>query len=103
MKWATVTNRKKGSHTDPLRKSDPEALNEAVRRLDVEREHVESDRQDPYDPWRCTTTSIEPLSTFDARAGAASRNNPYEVYQDALDHGGADFKRFFIWFRNRRP
>ena len=23
-----------------------------------------------------------------------------EVYQDALDHGGADFKRFFIWFRD---
>jgi predicted ATP-binding protein involved in virulence len=27
-------------------------------------------------------------------------HNTHEVYQDALDHGGADFKRFFIWFRN---
>jgi predicted ATP-binding protein involved in virulence len=29
------------------------------------------------------------------------RNIPREAYADALDHGGADFKRFFIWFRNR--
>lgn len=28
-------------------------------------------------------------------------HSPFEAYCDALDHGGADFKRFFIWFRNR--
>jgi predicted ATP-binding protein involved in virulence len=25
----------------------------------------------------------------------------YKVYQDALSRGGADFKRFFMWFRNK--
>ncbi|CDM25194.1 SMC domain protein [Castellaniella defragrans 65Phen] len=28
------------------------------------------------------------------------QNTFQEAYQDALSHGGADFKRFFIWFRN---
>lgn len=27
-------------------------------------------------------------------------HSPSEVYQDALDHGGANFKHFFIWFRD---
>lgn len=29
------------------------------------------------------------------------RNLPDEVYSDALETGGTDFKRFFIWFRNQ--
>lgn len=29
------------------------------------------------------------------------KNLPDEVYSDALEPGGTDFKRFFIWFRNQ--
>lgn len=29
------------------------------------------------------------------------KNLPDEVYSDALETGGTDFKRFFIWFRNQ--
>lgn len=100
--WATVTNRKKGSHTEPLRKSELEALNEAVRRLNLEWEHVEGDRQDPYDlPLAVYYDVNRAAIDIPMRVREQLRNNPYEVYQDALDHGGADFKRFFIWFRNR--
>lgn len=100
--WATVTNRKKGNHNDPMRSSDLNALNEAVRQLNAEWEHVESDRQDPYDlPLAVYYDVNRAVLDIPMRVREQLRNNPYEVYQDALDHGGADFKRFFIWFRNR--
>lgn len=102
LRWATVTNRKKGQHSDPLRKSDLEALNEAVRQLNAEWEHVESDRQDPFNlPLAVYYDVNRAVLDIPMRVREQLRNNPYEVYQDALDHGGADFKRFFIWFRNR--
>lgn len=100
--WATVTNRKKGNHNDPMRSSDLNALNEAVRQLNAEWEHVASDRQDPYDlPLAVYYDVNRAVLDIPMRVREQLRNNPYEVYQDALDHGGADFKRFFIWFRNR--
>lgn len=102
LSWATVTNRKKGQHNDPLRKSDLEALNEAVKQLDAEWEHVETDRQHPYNlPLAVYYDVNRAVLDIPMRVREQLRNNPYEVYQDALDHGGADFKRFFIWFRNR--
>lgn len=102
LSWATVTNRKKGQYSDPLRKSDLEALNEAVKQLDAEWEHVETDRQDPYNlPLAVYYDVNRAVLDIPMRVREQLRNNPYEVYQDALDHGGADFKRFFIWFRNR--
>jgi predicted ATP-binding protein involved in virulence len=102
LRWATVTNRKKGLQTDPLRRSDLEALNEAVRQLDAEWEHVETDRQDPYNlPLAVYYDVNRAVLDIPMRVREQLKNNPYEVYQDALDHGGADFKRFFIWFRNR--
>lgn len=102
--WAIVQNRKQGKYSDPLRSSNFDALNAAVRQLDTEWECVESERQESY---------RLPLSVFydvhravrnerdvPLRVREKLLHNPYEAYQDALDHGGADFKRFFIWFRN---
>jgi predicted ATP-binding protein involved in virulence len=77
-------------------------LNEAVRQLNAEWEHVETDRQDPYNlPLAVYYDVNRAVLDIPMRVREQLRNNPYEVYQDALDHGGADFKRFFIWFRNR--
>ncbi len=102
LRWATVTNRKKGQHTDPLRRSDLDALNEAVRLLNAEWEHVETDRQDPYNlPLAVYYDVNRAALDIPMRVRERLANNAYEVYRDALDHGGADFKRFFIWFRNR--
>lgn len=100
--WATATNRRKGQHADPLRRSDLEALNEAVRQLNDEWEHVETDRQEPYNlPLAVYYDVNRAVLDIPMRVREQLQNNPYEVYRDALDHGGADFKRFFIWFRNR--
>lgn len=102
--WGLAKNRKDGKYSDPSRSSDLEALNAAVRQLDAEWEHVESERQDSYrlplsvlyDVHRAVRNEDDvPL-----RVRERLLHNPNEAYQDALDRGGADFKRFFVWFRN---
>lgn len=100
--WAIVTNRKKGSYNDSRRKSSLEALNHAVTQLTQEWEHVESERQEPYSlPLAVYYDVNRAVLDIPVRVRESLTNNPNEVYRDALDHGGADFKRFFIWFRNR--
>lgn len=102
IQWALARNRKAGTYPDPLRKSDLEALNRAVSALNAEWEHVESERQEPYDlPLAVYYDVNRSVLEIPIRVREKLQNNPYEVYRDALDHGGADFKRFFIWFRNR--
>lgn len=102
--WGLAKNRKEGKYSDPSRSSDLEALNAAVRQLDAEWEHVESDRQEDYrlplsvlfDVHRAVRNEHDvPL-----RVRETLLHNPAEAYQDALDRGGANFKHFFIWFRN---
>lgn len=102
VKWAIAKNKRQRLYRDTLRKSDLDGLNEAVKHLDAEWEHVECDRQDPYDlPLAVYYDVNRAVLDIPMRVREQLLNNPYEVYQDALDHGGADFKRFFIWFRNR--
>ncbi len=99
--WAIVTNRRKGNYAEPERKSDLEALNAAVKALDAEWEHVETERQEPYDlPMAVYYDVNRAVLEVPMRVREKLIHNPNSVYQDALDHGGADFKRFFIWFRN---
>lgn len=102
VQWSIATNRKKGSYSDPLRKSKLDDLNVAIGALDAEWEHVESERQDPYDlPLAVYYDVNRAVLDVPIRIKEKPRHTHYEVYADALDHGGADFKRFFIWFRNR--
>jgi len=102
IQWALARNRKAGTYPDPLRKSDLEALNRAVSALDAEWKQVESERQEPYDlPLAVYYDVNRSVLEIPIRVREKLQNTPYEVYRDALDHGGADFKRFFIWFRNR--
>ncbi|WP_413163597.1 AAA family ATPase [Aeromonas salmonicida] len=95
VRWATVTNRKKGTYTDPLRKSDLDALNEMVRQITIR-----SDGQNNSMPLAVYYDVNRAALDIPIRVREQLKNNSYEVYRDALDHGGADFKRFFIWFRN---
>ncbi|MCK7579535.1 MAG: AAA family ATPase [Chromatiales bacterium] len=102
IQWALARNRKAGTYPDPLRKSDLEALNRAVSALNAEWEHIESERPEPYDlPLAVYYDVNRSVLEIPIRVREKLQNTPYEVYRDALDHGGADFKRFFIWFRNR--
>lgn len=99
--WATVTNRKKGAHGDPLRKSDLDALNESVKALSEQWVHAASETQAFHDrPLAVYYDVNRAVLDVPMRVREKLQHNASEIYQDALDHGGADFKRFFIWFRN---
>lgn len=102
VQWGVATNRRKGSYPDTERKSDLEALNERVKWLLVVRECIESNSPGVYSlPLAVYYDVNRAVLEIPVRVREKLRNSPSEVYQDALDHGGADFKRFFIWFRNR--
>ena len=99
--WALAKNRKSGTYADPQRKSELDALNAAVKALGDAWEQVEPERQEGFNlPLGVFYDVNRAVLDVPMRVREQLNHNPYEVYQDALDHGGADFKRFFIWFRN---
>ncbi|NWB83846.1 AAA family ATPase [Pseudomonas gingeri] len=101
LSWAIALNRKSGKHPEE-RSSDLTRLNSAVNSLANAIAHYElvesSEIQAPlavyYDVHRAVLEV--PL-----RVRERLNNAIAEGYEDALGHGGADFKRFFIWFRNQ--
>ncbi|MPQ67608.1 MULTISPECIES: AAA family ATPase [unclassified Pseudomonas] len=101
LSWAIALNRKSGKHPEE-RSSDLARLNSAVNSLANAIAHYElvesSEIQAPlavyYDVHRAVLEV--PL-----RVRERLNNAIAEGYEDALGHGGADFKRFFIWFRNQ--
>lgn len=102
--WGVAKNRKEGKYSDPLRSSNFEVLNATVRLLDAEWKHVESDLQEdfslPLSVFYDVHRAVRNEHDVPLRVRETLLHNPYEAYQDALDRGGADFKRFFMWFRN---
>lgn len=102
VRWSVAVNRRKGTYADPMRKSDLEALNSAVALLQEQWRHVQEDRQEDYDlPLAVYYDVNRAAPVIPLRVREKIRNTPREAYADALDHDGADFKRFFIWFRDR--
>lgn len=103
VQWAVAKNRRAGKYPDSEgRNSSLDDLNQAVAELNSEWSHAEEDRQESYDlPLAVYYDVHRAVIEIPMRVREKLINNPYEVYADALDHGGADFKRFFIWFRNR--
>lgn len=102
VQWAVAKNRRTGQYSDIERRSDLEDLNKAVAALNAEWIDVEKIRQEPYDlPLAVFYDVHRAVLEIPMRVREKLKNNPYEIYSDALEHGGADFKRFFIWFRNR--
>jgi predicted ATP-binding protein involved in virulence len=101
VQWAITKNRKGGQYPDALRKSDLDALSEATRKLVDEWERVESERHESFDlPLAVYYDVNRSALEIPMRVREKRWHDAHEVYQDTLDHGGADFKRFFIWFRN---
>lgn len=96
MDWAIAVNRKQGVYADPERKSELTALNQHARAA--------------TEAWNDGLSKALPLTVYydvnravldvPMRVREKLAHGPDEAYLDALDPGGADFKRFFIWFRN---
>ena len=100
--WAIALNRKAGSYSKE-RSSDLQRLNDftedaASFMQRYESGHVEHDAPFPlavyYDVHRAVLDV--PL-----RVREHASNDVAAGYEDALGRGGADFKKFFSWFRNQ--
>lgn len=117
--WGITTNLVKNTQDDALRRSDLEALNKAAKLLatgwessDLINALNKVTRQRNLEEAANTSPALPslPLAVFydvnravldvPMRVREKLQNTFQEAYQDALSHGGADFKRFFIWFRN---
>ncbi|WP_043683816.1 AAA family ATPase [Castellaniella defragrans] len=117
--WGITTNLVKDVQDDPLRRSDLEALNKTAKQLAIGWQSIDlltalnkAIKQQPLDgkPKASSGFPSLPLAVFyDVNRAVLDvpmqireklQNTFQEAYQDALSHGGADFKRFFIWFRN---
>lgn len=99
--WAIALNRKAGKHPSD-RSSDLSRLNDAADSVEYGiNQHefegggaIELPLAVYYDVHRAVLDV--PLRVRERLVNAIA-----EGYDDALGHGGADFKRFFIWFRNQ--
>lgn len=98
--WAVALNRKAGKHPEE-RSSDLTALN--ARAVLFESRLLYKEQQgEPislplavyYDVHRAVLDV--PLRTRDSK-----KSTPRDAYNDALGHGGTDFRGFFTWFRNQ--
>ena len=101
--WSIVTHRKKAHSTDPLRKGDLDALNAATASLAQEWHELEAkDRACAHAlPLAVYYHVNRAVLDIPVQARERAWGPVYEVYQDALSRGGADFKRFFMWFRSK--
>ncbi|SEC48453.1 DUF2813 domain-containing protein [Pseudomonas marginalis] len=99
--WAIALNRRAGKHSKD-QSSDLIRLNKAVSPIETQAFNydlvggmrVELPLAVYYDVHRAVLDV--PLRVREHLINAVT-----EGYDDALGHGGADFKRFFIWFRNQ--
>jgi predicted ATP-binding protein involved in virulence len=102
LSWRLAHNKGGQPRGRPDLASKLDALNEAIKTLHQHWSHVEEDRQEPFDlPLAVYYDVHRAVVETPMRVREQLQHNPFEAYRDALDHGGADFKRFFIWFRNR--
>ncbi len=98
--WAVALNRKAGKHSVE-RSSDLTALNARASLFECRLLHREQ-TQEPislplavyYDVHRAVLDV--PLRTRNSR-----KSLPRDAYNDALGHGGTDFRGFFTWFRTQ--
>lgn len=100
--WALAYNRGGVPKNQPDRVSNLEGLNAVIQTLHRDWSPAEKDRQEPFNlPLVVYYDVHRAVVDTPMRVREQLQHNPFEAYRDALDHGGADFKRFFIWFRNR--
>ncbi len=98
LQWSLVRNREAGKHP-PERSTDLQQVNTLVAYL-FGRHPAESSKTDSF-PLMVYYDVHRAVLDTPMRVRGKFRDHPLEAYVDALEHGGADFKRFFIWFRNQ--
>lgn len=101
VEWAIALNRKGGKHVAE-RSSDLGRLNEAADAVEHSVVQYELIGGDPIElPLAVYYDVHRAVLDVPLRVRERLMNTIVEGYEDALGHGGADFKRFFIWFRNQ--
>jgi len=98
--WAVARNRKAGKHT-PERSSDFEALNDRTGLLNGRMLYRESNQLPINLPLAVYYDVHRAVLDVPLRVKEKLKNTPREAYNDALGHGGTDFRGFFAWFRDR--
>jgi predicted ATP-binding protein involved in virulence len=98
--WAVALNRKVGKH--PMeRSSDLTALN-AHAELFASRLLYREQRGEPISlPLAVYYDVHRAVLDIPIRTRNPSKSTPRDAYNDALGHGGTDFRGFFTWFRNQ--
>jgi predicted ATP-binding protein involved in virulence len=98
--WAIALNRKGGKHP-PERSSELEALKNQADLLHMRME-VRDSVENPINlPLAVYYDVHRAVLDVPLRVREKHVINPQAAYNDALAHGGTDFRGFFTWFRNR--
>lgn len=100
--WAIALNRKAGTYSKH-RSSDLGRLNHATENAADFIERYEMGDVDPpiFFPLAVYYDVHRAVLDVPLRARDSASNDVAAGYDDALGKGGADFKRFFSWFRNQ--
>lgn len=98
--WAIARNKTSGKHPAE-RSSDYEILNSHTRFLNHRMIHSELTGAPTNLPLAVYYDVHRAVLDVPLRVKNKLMNTPREAYHDALGHGGADFRGFFAWFRDR--
>ena len=98
--WAIARNRKAGEHPAE-RSSNLEQLNAHASLFNGRLLYAEANHQATHLPLAVYYDVHRAVLDVPLRVREKLKNTPREAYIDALGHGGADFRGFFAWFRDR--
>jgi predicted ATP-binding protein involved in virulence len=98
--WAIARNRKAGKHPAE-RSSDLDQLNAHTSLLNGRMLYTEANQEPTHLPLAVYYDVHRAVLDVPLRVRDKLKNTPREAYHDALGHGGADFRGFFAWFRDR--
>jgi len=98
--WAVALNRKAGKHTAE-RSSDLTALNARAELFQYRLLHSEREGLPISLPLAVYYDVHRAVLDVPIRTKGTNKTTPGDAYNDALGHGGTDFRGFFTWFRNQ--
>ena len=98
--WAIARNRKAGKHPAE-RSSELDQLNTHTGLFNSRMLYAEANHRPTHLPLAVYYDVHRAVLDVPLRVREKLKNTPREAYHDALGHGGADFRGFFAWFRDR--